>query len=60
MDLQRAYHECHVCYKSITSLLVGIAIDKGFIRSVNDKIMDYFHLKPIKLKRVKAQSMMLL
>ena len=28
--------------KSITSLLVGIAIDKGFIKSVNDKVIDYF------------------
>lgn len=28
--------------KSITSLLIGIAIDNGFIKSVNDKVMDYF------------------
>ena len=28
--------------KSITSLLVGIAIDKGFIRSVDDKVMNYY------------------
>ena len=28
--------------KSITSLLIGIAIDKGFIKSVNDKVMDYY------------------
>jgi len=28
--------------KSITSLLIGIAIDKGFIKSVDDKILDYF------------------
>ena len=28
--------------KSITSLLVGIAIDKGYINSVDDKVMDYF------------------
>ena len=28
--------------KSITSLLIGIAIDKGFIKSVNDFIMDYY------------------
>ena len=28
--------------KSITSLLVGIAIDKGFIKSVDDKVMDYY------------------
>ena len=28
--------------KSITSLLIGIAIDKGFIKSVDDLIMDYY------------------
>ena len=28
--------------KSITSLLIGIAIDKGFIKSVDDYVMDYF------------------
>jgi len=28
--------------KSITSLLIGIAIDKGLINSVNDKVMDYY------------------
>ena len=28
--------------KSITSLLIGIAIDKGYINSVNDYVMDYY------------------
>ena len=28
--------------KSITAILVGIALDKGFINSVSDKIMDYY------------------
>ena len=28
--------------KSITSLLIGIAIDKGFIKSVDDKVMNYY------------------
>lgn len=28
--------------KSITSLLIGIAIDKGFIKGVDDFIMDYY------------------
>ena len=28
--------------KSVTSLLVGIAIDKGYIKSVNDFVMDYY------------------
>ncbi len=30
------------CTKSITSTLIGIAIDKGFIQSVNEKVLDYF------------------
>ena len=28
--------------KSITSLLIGIAIDKGYIKSVDDFVMDYY------------------
>ena len=28
--------------KSVTSLLVGIAIDKGMIKSVDDYVMDYY------------------
>ena len=28
--------------KSIMALLIGIALDKGQIRSVNDKVLDYF------------------
>lgn len=28
--------------KSISSLLIGIAIDKGYIKSVNDLVMNYF------------------
>ena len=28
--------------KSITALLVGISIDKGYIKSVDDKVMDYY------------------
>ena len=35
-------HNTHSATKSITSALVGIAIDKGFIESVDDKIFDYF------------------
>jgi CubicO group peptidase (beta-lactamase class C family) len=43
------WHNTHSATKSITSALVGIAIDKGFINSVDDKIFSYFdnyaHLK---------------
>lgn len=37
--------------KSITSILVGIAIDKGMIKSVNDKVMDYFGPDIYQVKR---------
>jgi CubicO group peptidase (beta-lactamase class C family) len=30
------------CTKSIASLLIGIAIDKGYIKSVDNKILDFF------------------
>ncbi|MCW8960095.1 MAG: beta-lactamase family protein [Ignavibacteriaceae bacterium] len=35
-------HNTHSATKSFTSALAGIAIDKGFIQSVDDKIFDYF------------------
>lgn len=34
--------------KSITSLLVGIAIDKGYIKSVDQKVLDFFEEYKIK------------
>ena len=34
-------HELMSCTKSITSACIGIAIDKGFIQSVNQSIFDY-------------------
>ena len=30
------------CTKSIGSLLIGISIDKGFIRNVDEKVLDFF------------------
>ena len=53
-DGEKVYSECWNDYKpndcthimsatkSIMALLIGIAIDKGQIRSVNDKVLDYF------------------
>lgn len=35
-------HMIASCTKSITSALVGIAIDKGYINSVNEKVLDFF------------------
>lgn len=39
-----AHSRIHVCSvtKSIISILIGIAIDKGYIESVNRKVLDYF------------------
>lgn len=39
--------------KSIVAVLIGIAIDKGFIKSVNQKVLDYF--PDYKLKRNQEQ-----
>ena len=35
-------HIIHSCTKSIMSALVGIAIDKGYIKGVNQKVLDFF------------------
>ena len=35
-------HVIHSATKSIISVLVGIAIDQGYIGSVDDKVVDYF------------------
>ncbi|MFW9993358.1 MAG: serine hydrolase domain-containing protein [Candidatus Odinarchaeota archaeon] len=35
-------HEIYSCTKSITSALIGIAIDKGYIDNVNQKVVDFF------------------
>ena len=40
-------HPIYSCTKSITSILVGIAIDKGYIKSVKQPILDFFPEKTI-------------
>lgn len=35
-------HDTRSAFKSITAILIGIAIDKGFIKSVNQKVYDFF------------------
>lgn len=35
-------HQIYSCTKSFMSALVGIAIEKGFIENVDNKVMDYF------------------
>ncbi|MHA2278106.1 MAG: serine hydrolase domain-containing protein, partial [Candidatus Kariarchaeaceae archaeon] len=40
-------HHIYSVTKSIVSILIGIAIDYGFINSTNDKVMDFFPNKTI-------------
>ncbi|WP_029272902.1 serine hydrolase [Flavobacterium sp. KJJ] len=35
-------HDTRSSFKSITSLLVGIAVDKGFIKDINQKVYEFF------------------
>lgn len=35
-------HPIYSCTKSITSALMGIAMDEGYIESVDEKVIDYF------------------
>lgn len=35
-------HDSRSSFKSVTSLLIGIAIDKGFIKDVNQKVSEFF------------------
>lgn len=35
-------NELHSCTKSVTSILMGIALAQGLIHSVNDYVLDYF------------------
>ncbi len=42
-----AKHIIHSCTKSITSALVGIALDKGDIKDVNQPILEFFPEKTI-------------
>ena len=35
-------HNTYSCTKSVSSALIGIAIDKGYIKSINQSVMDFF------------------
>ncbi|MDA3918303.1 MAG: serine hydrolase [Deltaproteobacteria bacterium] len=45
--LKTRKHIIHSCTKSIMSALIGIAIDKGYIKSVNQPITDFFSDKTV-------------
>lgn len=40
-------HDLASCSKSILSLLIGIAIDKGFLKSIDEKALSFFPQVPI-------------
>lgn len=40
-------HPIHSCTKSMTSALVGIALDKGYIKDLNQPILEFFPEKTI-------------
>jgi CubicO group peptidase (beta-lactamase class C family) len=56
MVIRDSLHDSRSSFKSITSLLVGIAIDKGFIKNVDQKVYEFFpeypFLKTDKLKKI--------
>jgi CubicO group peptidase (beta-lactamase class C family) len=52
-------HHIHSCTKSVTSILVGIAIDKGIITSKNDTLLNYFRDFKIKNSDSLKQSITL-
>jgi CubicO group peptidase (beta-lactamase class C family) len=38
-------HNIYSCAKSVASALIGIAIDKGYIKGVNQPVLDFFPLR---------------
>lgn len=55
-------HCIHSDTKSITSLCIGIAIDKGYIKSVNQSIFDYLpdyqHLKTKEKEKITIENLL--
>lgn len=54
---RNSIHDTRSAFKSITSLLAGIAIDKGLIR-LEDKVLDYFPDYKIKDENDKKKALM--
>ena len=38
-------HQIHSCTKSVSSALIGIAIDKGYIQSIDQSLLEFFPKK---------------
>ena len=56
-------HHIDACTQSITSALVGIAIDKGYITGVNQTLLDFFPNRTVKhidtkKKRLKLENLL--
>ena len=54
---QDSLHDSRSSFKSVTSLLIGIAIDKGLIKDVNQKVYEFFPEYPA-FKRNKLKKEM--
>jgi len=52
-------HQLHSVTKSVTSALIGIAIDNGFIESVDQKVLDFFPDKEFSNLDSRKESMTL-
>lgn len=50
-------HALNSCTKSIISVLIGIAIEEGYIKSVNEKVFDYFKGIEIENEDEKKESL---
>eukprot|EP01132_Coremiostelium_polycephalum_P022376 gene22376-26555_t len=50
-------HDSRSAFKSVTSLLTGIALDKGFLKSVHQKVYSFFPDYPLSKQTGLRQSM---
>ena len=56
---QDTRHELYSCTKSFISTLVGIAIDKGYIDSVDQRVVDFFPDRTIENRDLQKEDMTL-
>jgi CubicO group peptidase (beta-lactamase class C family) len=53
---ENSRHILYSCTKSVTSALIGIAIEEGYIGGVDDKILDYFDEDDIQINDSRKQN----
>ena len=56
---QDTLHEMYSVTKSVISALVGIAIEEGYLHSVDDLVMDYFPGRQFEIQDARKQSITL-